>query len=101
MLGLSGVLDRYGSKLDIIYEDALELSRQDYAAVVYWNSSTFSTLPSVSPTNSGSAIERFAPLTLMDLILFLISPIFWAVLVAALLVTVSFVLLVREKHLDD
>jgi len=53
-IDLSGALQEFDSKLDIIYEDAVGLSgKQEYKSYVYWNNSRLiSSIPSVSPTNS-------------------------------------------------
>ena len=58
---LSGALQEFDPKLDIIYEDAVGLGgRQEYKSYIYWNNSRLiSSVPSVSPTNSFDDTESF------------------------------------------
>jgi hypothetical protein len=64
-VSLSLMLQKYTSKLDIIYEDALESgSKYSYNNIVYWNDSnamaemwpTFSPYPTLSPTPTLSSL---------------------------------------------
>ncbi len=60
-IDLSDVLRQAGSSLDMIYDDALEISiLKDYGSLVYWNHSILlSTIPFVSPANSTDSNDAF------------------------------------------
>lgn len=60
-IDLSGALQEFDSKLDIIYEDAGGLGgKQEYKSYIYWNNSRLiSSTPSVSATNSFNDNESF------------------------------------------
>jgi hypothetical protein len=81
-VNLGNTLQEFGSKLDIIYEDAVGLSgTQDYKSLVYWNGSQpVSTIPSLSPS-SGS--QESAPYKFLHVSLWVVLVVI-AVALAAL-----------------
>jgi hypothetical protein len=95
---LSRVLQAYGSKLDIVYEDALGLgSQQDYASVIYWNNSTLP-LPSGSATNLVDAVPLSPLEALLNWFFLFKNPVVWIVLAAALAATVGVILFLKGKR---
>jgi hypothetical protein len=100
-IDLSGIIQLFDSKLDIIYEDALGISsKQEYKSLVYWNNSTLiSSTPSLSPANSVDPTNPLSPLeTPQYRFLHLNFSVILVVVAATLVVTLSFILFLRVKQ---
>ena len=58
-ISVSNLLDKYGTKLDIIYDDGLQPGNNGYSKLIYWNDSSLVQIP--SSTSTISTAPAFSP----------------------------------------
>jgi hypothetical protein len=93
---LGSVLERYDSKLDIIYEDAAGLGgTREYKSLIYWNNSTpVSPLDPTQPLNPSPTHQNTSPTELWSTYI----PAALALVGATLALAASSIFFLRKRH---